>query len=78
MQIDKIFYLIIIFQLTTIQISLIYLFKIKGLIFNKINLFEELQNQYLKKYYRRIELFEEYIQPILNELEVALNEIKGK
>lgn len=78
MQIDKIFYLIIIFQLTTIQISLIYLFKIKGLIFNKINLFEELQNQYLKKYYRRIELLEEYIQPILNELEVALNEIKGK
>lgn len=78
MQIDKIFYLIIIFQLTTIQISLIYLFKIKGIIFNKINLFEELQSQHLKKYYRRIELLEEYIQPILNELEVALNEIKGK
>lgn len=78
MQIDKIFYLIIIFQLTTIQISLIYLFKIKGLVFNKINLFEELQSQHLKKYYRRIELLEEYIQPILNELEVALNEIKGK
>lgn len=78
MQIDKIFYLIIIFQLTTIQISLIYLFKIKGLVFNKINLFEELQNQHLKKYYRRIELLEEYIQPILNELEVVLNEIKGK
>lgn len=78
MQIDKIFYLIIIFQLTTIQISLIYLFKIKGIIFNKINLFEELQSQHLKKYYRRIELLEEYIQPILSELEVALNEIKGK
>ncbi len=75
MEIEKIFYIVIVFLLIIIQISLFYLLKSKDLITSKLELFEEQQTQNLKKYYKRIELLEETIQPILNEAEALLNEI---
>lgn len=75
MEIEKIFYIIIVFLLIIVQISLFYLLKAKDLVTSKLELFEEQQTQNLKKYYKRIELLEETIQPILNEIEAILNEI---
>lgn len=75
MEIEKIFYIVVVFLLIIIQISLFYLLKSKDLITSKLELFEEQQTQNLKKYYKRIELLEETIQPILNEAEALLNEI---